>query len=116
MSLVRRIVNLRTRSKVNREIEEEIHAHMQMREEDNRAAGMSPPEARRDAVDGLALAGEIDAIADDRERAHVGPCHGGSARASFRRSLWSAWSRKVGGPPATCQERCPGGLPPHRGW
>jgi putative ABC transport system permease protein len=50
MSLVRRIVNLRTRSKVNREIEEEIHAHMQMREEDNRAAGMSPPEARRDAL------------------------------------------------------------------
>jgi putative ABC transport system permease protein len=50
MSLVRRIVNLRTRSKVNREIEEEIHAHMQMREEDNRAAGMSPPEAHRDAL------------------------------------------------------------------
>lgn len=50
MSLVRRIVNLRTRSKVNREIEEEIHAHMQMREEDNRAAGMSPREARRDAL------------------------------------------------------------------
>ena len=50
MSLVRRIVNLRTRSKVNREIEEEIHAHMQMREEDNCAAGMSPPEARRDAL------------------------------------------------------------------
>jgi putative ABC transport system permease protein len=50
MSLVRRIANLRTRSKVDREIEEEIHAHMQMREEDNRAAGMSPPEARRDAL------------------------------------------------------------------
>ena len=50
MSLVRRIVNLRRHSKVNREIEEEIHAHMQMREEDNRAAGMSPHEARRDAL------------------------------------------------------------------
>ncbi len=50
MSLVRRIANLRTRSKVDREIEEEIHAHMQMREEDNRAAGMSPREARRDAL------------------------------------------------------------------
>jgi putative ABC transport system permease protein len=50
MSLNRRIANLRTRSKVDREIEEEIHAHIQMREEDNRAAGMSPPEARRDAL------------------------------------------------------------------
>jgi len=50
MSLVRRIANLRTRSKVDREIEEEIHAHMQMCEEDNRAAGMSLPEARRDAL------------------------------------------------------------------
>ena len=50
MSLIRRIANLRTRSKVDREIEEEIHAHMQMREEDNRAAGMSPREARRDAL------------------------------------------------------------------
>ena len=50
MSLVRRIANLRKRSRVDREIEEEIHAHMQMREEDNRAAGMSPREARRDAL------------------------------------------------------------------
>jgi len=50
MSLIRRIANLRTRSKIDREIEEEIRAHMKMREEDNRAAGMSPLEARRDAL------------------------------------------------------------------
>lgn len=50
MSLVRRIANLMARSKVDREIEEEIQSHMEMREEDNCAAGMSRGEARRDAL------------------------------------------------------------------
>jgi hypothetical protein len=50
MSLVRRIANLMARSKVDREIEEEIRSHMEMRVEDNFAAGMSSREARRDAL------------------------------------------------------------------
>jgi macrolide transport system ATP-binding/permease protein len=50
MSLLRRISNLFSRSKVEREIEKELAAHIEMRIEDNRAAGMSAQEARRDAL------------------------------------------------------------------
>ena len=56
MSLVRRIVthlrrsaNLFRFSRVDREIDAELKAHIEMRIEDNLAAGMSPEEARRDA-------------------------------------------------------------------
>jgi hypothetical protein len=56
MSLVRRIVthlrrsaNLFRQSRVDREIDAELKAHIEMRTEDNLAAGMSPDEARRDA-------------------------------------------------------------------
>ena len=50
MSLSRRVVNLLSRSRVEREIDDELRAHMEMRMEDNQAAGMSPEDARRDAL------------------------------------------------------------------
>jgi macrolide transport system ATP-binding/permease protein len=50
MSLFNRVSNLFSRSKVNREIDAELNSHIEMREEDNLAAGMSPKEARRDAM------------------------------------------------------------------
>ena len=50
MSLRRRITNLFSRAEVHREIERELAAHIEMRMEDNIAAGMSPHEARRDAL------------------------------------------------------------------
>src|SRR4051794_29661845 len=49
MSMFRRIANLFQRSRVDREIDAELKAHIEMRIEDNLAAGMSPEEARRDA-------------------------------------------------------------------
>src|ERR1700733_13811292 len=56
MSLIRRIVthlrrsaNLFRQSSVDREIDAELKAHIEMRIEDNLAAGMAPETARRDA-------------------------------------------------------------------
>jgi hypothetical protein len=49
MSLVRRISNLFTRSKVRQEIDAELESHIAMRTEDNIASGMPPEEAQRDA-------------------------------------------------------------------
>ena len=46
---LRRIANLFRQSRVDREIDAELKAHIEMRIEDNLAAGMSPEEARRDA-------------------------------------------------------------------
>src|SRR3984885_13420795 len=50
MSLIRRISNLFFRSKVDLEIEAELRSHIGMRIGDNIAAGMSPEDARRDAL------------------------------------------------------------------
>jgi len=50
MSIFRRIANLFHRSKLDREIEDELRAHIEMRTADNIAAGMSVQEARRQAV------------------------------------------------------------------
>jgi putative ABC transport system permease protein len=50
MSLVRRFSNLFARSKVGQEIDAELESHLAMRIEDNIASGMSPEEARRDAL------------------------------------------------------------------
>ena len=50
MSLLRRIANLFHRSKLDEEIEAELRSHIEMRTADNIAAGMSPQEARRDAL------------------------------------------------------------------
>ena len=50
MSIFRRISNLFSRSKVEREIHQELAAHIQMRIEDNKSRGMSATEARRDAL------------------------------------------------------------------
>src|SRR5580658_10149719 len=50
MSTLRRITNLFHRSKLDQEIEAELHAHIEMRTADNIAAGMSPEDARRDAL------------------------------------------------------------------
>src|ERR1700677_2580466 len=50
MSLGRRIANLFSRSKVERDIDNELRSHLEMRIEDNIAAGMSLEEGRRDAM------------------------------------------------------------------
>jgi putative ABC transport system permease protein len=50
MSILRRITNLFHRSKLDQEIETELRSHIEMRTADNIAAGMSPKEARRDAL------------------------------------------------------------------
>ncbi len=50
MPLLRRIANLFFRSSVEQEIDAELRAHIEMRIEDSIAAGMSPEEARRDAM------------------------------------------------------------------
>ena len=49
MSILRRIANLFSRDQVQREIDSELRSHIEMRIEDNLAAGMSQREARRDA-------------------------------------------------------------------
>ena len=49
MAIWRRFGNLFSRGRVEREIRREMEAHLAMREEANRAAGMSVREARRDA-------------------------------------------------------------------
>ena len=50
MAAFRRIANLFRRSRVNREIADELQSHIDLRVEANLAAGMSPEEARRDAL------------------------------------------------------------------
>jgi len=50
VSVFRRLVNTFSRSKLHQEIDAEIQAHVEMRIADNLAAGMSPEEARRDAL------------------------------------------------------------------
>jgi predicted permease len=50
MSLFRRISNLLSRANLEREIQEELRAHLDMRTEANITAGMSPRDARRDAL------------------------------------------------------------------
>jgi putative ABC transport system permease protein len=50
MAVLRRIANLFRRSRMDREIDAELQAHIALRTDDNHAAGMSPEEARRDAL------------------------------------------------------------------
>jgi predicted permease len=50
MALLRRIGNLLRRSRLEREIDAELRAHLEMRIEDNIAAGMTPKDARRAAL------------------------------------------------------------------
>ncbi|MGC1107009.1 MAG: ABC transporter permease [Candidatus Acidiferrales bacterium] len=50
MSSLRRITNLFHRSKLDQEIEAELRSHIEMRTADNIESGMSPKEARRDAL------------------------------------------------------------------
>jgi hypothetical protein len=50
MSIFRRIANLLHRSRIDRDIDVELQAHIALRTEDNLAAGMAPEEARRDAL------------------------------------------------------------------
>src|SRR6266702_7818430 len=49
MAMLGRITNLFRRSKVEREIEDEVAAHLALRAEDNLGRGMSADEAWRDA-------------------------------------------------------------------
>jgi len=67
MSILRRITNLFSRHSMQREIDAELASHLEMRIEDNLAAGMNPKQARRKALVGFgnpALAGERTAEAD----------------------------------------------------
>ena len=50
MSTLRRIANLFSRDKLQREIDSELRSHIDLRIEDNIAAGMSRKQARRDAM------------------------------------------------------------------
>ncbi len=50
MALLKRIGNLFRRNRLTNEIDDELQAHLAMRTEDNVARGMSPDEARRDAL------------------------------------------------------------------
>jgi predicted permease len=50
MAWFRRLSNLGSRAKVDREIENELRAHIELRIADNIATGMSKEEARRDAM------------------------------------------------------------------
>jgi predicted permease len=50
MAIVQRMANLFRKSRVNREIEAELRAHVEMRAEENLAAGMPPEQARREAL------------------------------------------------------------------
>src|ERR1700679_856161 len=50
MLRIRRLVNLFFRSTLDREIKSELEAHIEMRVEDNIACGMSPENAKRDAL------------------------------------------------------------------
>jgi len=50
VSLLRRVANLFHRPRLDGEVDDELQSHIEMRMEDNIAAGMSPEEARRDAL------------------------------------------------------------------
>lgn len=50
MAVLRRIANLFRRSHMDREIDAELKAHIEMRIEDNITAGMTPGDARRNAL------------------------------------------------------------------
>jgi putative ABC transport system permease protein len=50
MAVVRRIANLFRRTSIDREIDDELQSHLALRIDDSIAAGMSPEEARRDAL------------------------------------------------------------------
>ena len=50
MPLGRRIANLFSRSRIQQDIDAELRSHIDMRTADNIANGMSPEEARRDAL------------------------------------------------------------------
>jgi hypothetical protein len=50
MSLLRRMLNLFSRTTLDHEIEDELRSHLEMRIDDNIATGMSAEEARRDAL------------------------------------------------------------------
>jgi len=49
MAILRRIANIFCRSQVDLDIDDELNAHIDLRMDDNLAAGMSPADARRDA-------------------------------------------------------------------
>jgi hypothetical protein len=50
MSIFRRMSNLFSRASLDREIEAELKSHIDLRIEYNIALGMSPQDARRDAL------------------------------------------------------------------
>src|SRR5437764_14253662 len=50
MAMLQRIRNLFSRIEIDRDIDAELQTHIEMRTEDNIAKGMSPEQARREAL------------------------------------------------------------------
>jgi putative ABC transport system permease protein len=50
MAIIQRIANIFRLAKVDRDIDDELQSHIALRTDDNLAAGMSPVDARRDAL------------------------------------------------------------------
>jgi putative ABC transport system permease protein len=78
MALLRRLRNLWRRERIEREINAELEAHIDMRMQDNIASGMSADQARREArlrFGNPAVAREraIEAEVDARRAASVEP-------------------------------------------
>jgi macrolide transport system ATP-binding/permease protein len=71
MSIFRRITNLFTRDRVQREIDAELRSHLDLRIEDNLAAGMSRDEARRDALNRFGNRGVIQERTTEADAALV---------------------------------------------
>ena len=49
MSLITRLRGMLRRDRLDRDLDEELRSHLEMRAADNLAAGMSPGESRREA-------------------------------------------------------------------
>jgi hypothetical protein len=49
MSLIERLLGMLHRDKLDRDVDDELRSHLEMRAADNAAAGMTPDEARYDA-------------------------------------------------------------------
>ena len=72
MPLLRRVVNLFSRSRVDRAIDAEIQSHIELRIEDNLAAGMSAAEASRS---GAVTANALMVSVIDSEGIAIGPVY-----------------------------------------
>jgi macrolide transport system ATP-binding/permease protein len=66
MSLIRRILNLQHRKRLDAEIQAELQSHIEMSEEDGIRRGMSEQEARREAILRFGNSGLVhESVADE---------------------------------------------------